>query len=372
MNTMRPIATIELHPALCGEVERPFVQAGSLRASLFRYPSGIEALRLRNARGELVVLPWFGQMIWSARFDGVDLAMESAFDMPRPAATIAETYGCFAFHSGLLRNGVPSPEDDHPAHGEFPCAPMRRAWLELGEDTEGAVLRVVSECEYVMGFGAHYRAHPSVTLREADTLFDIALAVENLSGRPMDLMYMCHVNFAFAAGGRLVQPAPFLPERTAVRRAVPAHVQPTPGYLAFIEALARDPARMERLDEPDLYDPEQVFYLHGLGTDAEGLTSLMLRRREGDAFAMTYAPGIFPHTVRWVLHDPDQKVAAFALPSTCEPEGYLAEKRKGHVRVLPPRGRAEFALRTGYLDAAGAARMGERIATLRSAGEGAA
>jgi len=36
------------------------------------------------------------------------------------ARTIAETYGCFAFHSGLLRNGVPGPEDDHPAHGEFP------------------------------------------------------------------------------------------------------------------------------------------------------------------------------------------------------------------------------------------------------------
>ena len=369
---MRHIGTIELHPALCGDVERPVVQAGSLRASLFRYPSGIEALRLRNGRGELVVLPWFGGMIWSARFDGVDLTMESAFAMPRPASTIAGTYGCFAFHSGLLRNGVPSPEDDHPAHGEFPCAPMQRAWLELGEESGGAILRVVSEYEYVMGFGAHYRAHPAVTLREADTLFDIALDVENLSGRPMELMYMCHVNFAYTAGGRFVQPAPFVPERTAVRRVVPAHVQPTPAYLAFIEALARDPARMERLDEPDLYDPEQVFYLHRLGTDAEGLTSLMLRRREGDAFAMTYAPGVFPHTVRWVLHDPDQKVAAFALPSTCEPEGYLAEKRKGHVRVLPPHGRAEFTLRTGYLDAAAAAQMAERIETLEKGGEGTA
>ena len=367
---MRQTATIELHPALCGEVERCFVEAGTLRASLFRYPSGVEALRLRNARGELVILPWLGGMIWSACFDGVDLTMESAFAMPRPASSIAGTYGCFAFHSGLLRNGVPAPEDDHPAHGEFPCAPMQRAWLELGEESGGAVPRVVSEYEYVMGFGAHYRAHPSVTLREEDTLFDIALAVENLSGRPMELMYMCHVNFAYAPGGRFVQPVPFVPDRTSVRRAVPAHVQPTPAYLDFIETLARDPARMERLDEPDLYELEQVFYLHGLGTDAEGQTSLMLQRRDGDAFAMSYAPGVFPHTVRWVLHDPDQKVAAFALPSTCEPEGYVAEKRKGHVRVLPPHGRAEFALRTGYLDEPEAARMAERIESLKKEGAG--
>jgi len=31
-----------------------------------------------------------------------------------------------------LRNGCPSPEDDHPLHGEMPCAPMDRAGL--GDD----------------------------------------------------------------------------------------------------------------------------------------------------------------------------------------------------------------------------------------------
>jgi len=356
---------IPLHPALCDEAETAVLTAGELSATLFRYPTGMAALRLRNARGEMEILPWMGGMIWSAEFDGVNLTMASGFDAPRPATTIAETYGCFAFHSGLLRNGVPAAEDDHAAHGEFPCAPMDRAWLELGEDAAGLFLRAVSEREYVMGFGAHYRAHPSVTLRPGATLFDIGLSVENLSGKPMELMYMCHINFAFAAGGRIVQPAPFTPERTAVRRAVPAHVRPDPDYLALIEDLARNPARMERLDEPECYDPEQVFYVHGLGTDAVGETHLMLQRREGDGFGISYAPACFPHTVRWIMADPDQQVAAFALPSTCQPEGYTAEKRKGHVRELPPRGRADFTVRTGYLDSAATARMGELISSLR-------
>ena len=353
-----------LERALCGETERTVLACGELSAALFRYSTGVEALRLRNARGELVVLPWMGGMIWSARFDGVDLTMRSQFATPRPTGAIAGTYGCFAFHSGLLRNGVPAPEDDYTAHGEFPCAAMDRAWLELDGDAAG-ILRVVSAREHVVGFGAHYLAHPSLTLYPGATLFDVGLAVENLSGKPMELMYMCHLNFAFAPGARCVQPAPFTPERTAVRRAVPAHVQPTPAYLTLIDDLTADPARMECLNEPDLYDPEQVFYLNGLGTDATGDTHLMLLRREGDGFAASYAPASFPHTVRWVLSDPDQAVAAFALPSTCQPEGYAAERRKGHVRVLPPRGAAAFTVRTGYLDRPAAERMEGLIGSLR-------
>ena len=63
----------------------------------------------------------------------------------------------------------------------------------------------------------------------------------------------------------------------------------------------------------------------------------MLRRPEGDAFVVSYAPSSLPHLVRWVLCNADQQVAALALPSTCEPEGYLAESRKGHVRTVAPR-----------------------------------
>jgi hypothetical protein len=352
---VRVLARIPLHRDGLSGTDRSVIEAGTLSASLFRYDSGIEALRLRNGRGELVVLPWFGQMIWSATFDGVDLSMRSGFTEPLPADTIAGTYGCFAFHSGLLRNGVPTAEDDHAAHGEFPCARMRGAWLELLDEAGALALRVVSEREHVVGFGPHYRAHPAVTLRENSGRFDIALDVENRSGLPMELMYMCHVNFAFVPGGRIVQAAPFTPERTVVRRAVPGHVRPNPSFLSLIDSLAERPERMETLSEPASYDPEQVFYVRGLGTDANGRTTLMLRRPEGDAFSLCYAPAEFPHLVRWILEGPDQGVAAFALPSTCEPEGHAAELRKGNVRILPPRGRARFSLTLGYLDAAEAA-----------------
>src|SRR5690606_27515373 len=137
-----------------------------------------------------------------------------------------------------------------------------------------------------------------------------------------------------------------------VRTAVPGHVTPNPDYLSLLDTLANQPAAMEVLDEPRRYDPEQVFYINGLPMDNEGLTHLMMQRREGDGFAISYPLASFPKTVRWVVVNGDSRVAALALPSTCEPEGYLAEKANYHVQILSPGERKAFAVRLGYLDPA--------------------
>ena len=127
-------ATVALRRASFGEKERESVRYRGLGASIFRYDTGVEAIRLTNTRGSVVVLPYLGQIVWSATFDGVELAMQSMFRAPRPAKVIVETYGCLAYHAGLLRNGVPSPADNHALHGEmrFPGhGPVRTAYLAL-------------------------------------------------------------------------------------------------------------------------------------------------------------------------------------------------------------------------------------------------
>src|ERR1700721_920277 len=156
------------------------VRSGGLTASQFRYDTGIEAIRLSNARGSVVVLPYMGQIVWSANFDGVELAMQRMFREPRPAGVIVETYGCLAYHAGLLRNGVPSPEDTHILHGEMPCAEMDEAGIACGADARGPRIAVTGSREYAMGFGAHYRATPRVVLRAGETGCDIVMEVENL------------------------------------------------------------------------------------------------------------------------------------------------------------------------------------------------
>jgi hypothetical protein len=303
-----------------------------------------------------------GQMVLRACFDRVELAMHSMFDAPRPAQTIIETDGCLANHAGLLRNGTPSAEDTHPLHGEAPCMPMDRASIACGSDGNGLWISVVTERDYAIGFGAHYGATPHVRLHAAETTFDMAITVENRSAAPMDVMQLCHANFAFAEGARIVQPAPFDPEHVVTCTAIPGHVTPTDDYRAFVKELAARPDRMEVLDEPQRYAPGQVFYIKKLSASADGSAHFLLARREGDGFSIAYDPVAMPHAIRWILNNEDQRVAAFVIPGTCEPEGYAAEKRKGHVRSLASGARETFTTRLGYADRSHAADLARSIA----------
>lgn len=50
--------------------ERPIASGAGFTATAFRYPSGVEALRLTNARGAVTLLPFLGQMIWTPSSTG--------------------------------------------------------------------------------------------------------------------------------------------------------------------------------------------------------------------------------------------------------------------------------------------------------------
>ena len=79
--------------------------------------------------------------------------------------------------------------------------------------------------------------------------------------------------------------------------------------------LAHEPERLHTLDAPALYDPEIVFFMNGAETDADEprISCSNIRMAAHSA----YRPEQFPHATRWILHNADQQVAAFALPSTC-------------------------------------------------------
>ena len=338
--------SIALRRASFGEREREVVRYGDLVASAFRYDTGVEAIRLSNARGSVVVLPYLGQIVWSAAFDGVELAMQSMFREPRPAKVIVETYGCLAYHAGLLRNGVPSPADTHSLHGEMPCAEMDEAGIACGVDEHGPWIAVTGLREYAMGFGAHYRATPRVNLRPDEAGCEIVMTVENLSAAPMNMMYICHVNFAFAAGGRLVQPVPFTPEHVVTRSVVPRMSWRTPEYRAFLADLTTNPSRLQRLTEPERYDPEQVFYIKGLKRGEDGLVRFMLLRREGDGFAI--ALGSRSDAPRHPLVPPTATNASRRSPSPglANPRAILPREAQGQ------RARAGRRRKGGLLDAA--------------------
>lgn len=337
---------IALHRETFGEAPREIFSNKDWQVTAYKYPSGVESITLRNSRGHLEILPYLGHMLWDAEFDGISLRMKNIFTQPHPVDNVQDTYGCFAFHSGLLANGCPTPEDTHQLHGEFPCAPMDTAYLVLQEDGR---LGLESCYEYVQGFGHRYEAVPTVTMTPGSAVFDIALQVTNLSAyQKMPLQYMCHMNYAFVPGG--VMSDNIGEDTFQLRRTVPAHVTPTPEWEELNRKILAGEYKASSLEGAESFDPEIVYFADGLAEKAEQ-AEFTLARPDGSAFITKFATSEFPVATRWILHNPDQQVAAFALPGTSRPEGYLAAQKAGTLIELEPSETRSFTVTTGLLSA---------------------
>lgn len=66
---------LPLSPDLFAATPRISLENTQFSVTLFRYPSGIEAITLENSEGRAIVLPYYGQMIWDVNFAGRSLTM---------------------------------------------------------------------------------------------------------------------------------------------------------------------------------------------------------------------------------------------------------------------------------------------------------
>ena len=326
-------AKICLNPVLFDRQPQTLLCAGELEAAVFRFGSGVRALRLKNAVGSLTTLPFQGQQIWDLHFMGRNLTMKSMFSEPKPTQTYLENYGGFLLHCGAMAMGVPSAEDRHPLHGELPNAPFQEAFLTIGKDSKGRFLSLTGTYQHTVAFTANYVARPLIRLWEESSEIEVSISIRNLMKSPMDLMYLAHANFRPLDHGRLLSTAHYTPEHCRVRSSLPPNLTPPKGYREFLAELEVDPERHAVL-EPDLtFDPEVVLYLDCIA-DEEGWAHSLQIHPDGTADFISHRPSQLEHGVRWISRTGDQDALGLLLPATAEPEGYLAEKRKGHLKVL--------------------------------------
>lgn len=358
-----PDTTLHLSPTYFGERERLLLEHGPLKASAFRYENGVCGLRLTHESGELVMLPFQGQQIWSARFLGRDLTMRSMFGSPNATRTYLENYGGFLIHCGATAMGVPTASDSHPLHGELPNAPYQSAWIRAGADEQGAYLDVGGRYEHTVAFSHHYAAEPVVRLRAGSSVVEVSLTITNLKRSEMELMYLAHANFRPVNGGRLVYSAPADPAHVRVRTSIPSHVRVKPGYAEFLTQLSQDPAAHHVLAEGLAFDPEVVFFIDYV-VDEAGWAHTLQVHPDGSADVMRHRPDQLPKGVRWICRTADQDALGMLLPATAEPEGYTAEKAKGNVLLLPPGGVWTCSMQMGALTPAQAAQESALIERL--------
>jgi hypothetical protein len=351
---------IDLHAVRFEAQPVTLLQANGMIASVFRYSTGIEALSITTPIGAVTFLPFKGQQVWDAQFSGRRLTMRSMFKEPQDTTDYLSTYGAFLIHCGVTAMGAPGPQDTHPLHGELPNARFQSAHLVAGADEQGPYLALSGEYQQAHAFSFNYRFRSEVMLRPDATHFDVAASVENLRPVPLDVMYLAHINFLPADGGRLLDTVRDDRTGIAVRRVHPKGLQISDAQRRLVEQLAADPAIHRHLTPSQRIDPEIVLFLT-CAADPEGWAHALQLHPDGNADFVSYRPEELPVGVRWISRLGDQEALGLILPSTSGVDGYTAEKAKGRVVTLAGGGTYSCRYRCGALDATAAKAMVHQI-----------
>ena len=339
--------TFHLFPDQFTSHETLLAEHGELTASIFRYPSRVCALRLKNSLGELILLPHQGQQIWDATLRGRRLTMKSMFDQPYPTSDFLSTFGGFLLHCGAASMGSPSAEDSHPLHGELPNALYQSAALVIGSDEKGEYIGLTGEYRHTVAFNYNYIATPLVKFYAGSSVFTVSMTIQNHKVSPMPLMFLEHVNFIPVDGGRLAQTVVCNPENMRVRANIPSFMEVAPGYREFLKLLQEHPEKHLVFDPALVYDPEVVFYMNYLA-DEKGWARTLQIHPDGSADLLRHRPEQLGRGVRWICRTADQGALGME-PSTAEVEGFSAEKKKGNVRSLAGGATFAYELEVGIL-----------------------
>ena len=352
---------IPLYPDQFGPLERTFAQAGGIVIAGLRYPSGVAALRILNGAGEVIVLPFHGQQVWDATFLGRRLAMGSLFEEPQDTVDYLGNYGALLVHCGAAAMGNPGPDDSHPLHGELPNARYGNALIRL-EHLDGAMTATLSgTTRQTRAFGHSYDATASLRIRQGDSRIGVRMGIRNRQRRAMNLLYLAHVNFRPADGGRFIDTAqdgnvlirntgkPSLSASPAERDAA--------GWTAPQGPLSRD------VPAPGSMQVESVSVLHP-AAGPDGQTHAAQLHPDGTADFVSWRSAELPLAVRWIIRNGDEDAAGFMMPATAYPDGLAAAGRRGQIVCLPPGETFDCAYEFGALDVAAASAFADDIAAI--------
>ncbi|MBE6930346.1 MAG: DUF4432 family protein [Ruminococcaceae bacterium] len=324
-----------LTPAMFEREEKLLCEAGSMRAWTFRYSTGVCGLRVENSRGYFTILPFQGQQIWRAAFDGHDLWMKTGIAEPVPNTSYLGTYGGFLLHCGLLAMGCPGPDDDHPQHGELPNMAYNNAALIIDEDEKGPYMAVTGTYEHNIAFVVHYSFAPTCRLYADASTLDVSFHAQNLRKSPMEYMFLSHINFRPYDGGRLIYSAKPDPEHITVHYKYPADMpeEKKRRHVAFLDAVSADPKVHHEFTGNEPLDPEMCLTIM-YEADADGLAHTMQLLPDGYAHYVAHNVEKMPYVIRWLSRTGDEDSCGMCLPATAEHNGKAKAKADGQVKVL--------------------------------------
>jgi len=301
------------------------VQNKNMKATAFKYSTGVEALKVENSKGYFIILPIKGQQIWRLHFLGQDLHMKTMMEEPQQTNVYLQTYGAFLLHCGVTGIGSPREGDTHVQHGELPSADYQMAYLDCGED----YIAVGGRLDYDKTFVQNYSFYPECRLYEDDTVLNLHMTLENRRSRPMEYMYLCHINFRPIDGAEIIDTSEHREEHKVGE------------------------------GNQSVYDPELCFTIRYRDDyERRGYT---LQYTEEGACYVNHPVDVLPKGVRWISRTGEEDSMGMILPATAEPNGYNYAKKNGQIQMLGAKECIEFDIKAGYLDAERARKVKEKI-----------
>ncbi len=339
---------INLFHELFENKEKVLISNEDFTVTSFKYSTGVEAVRLKNKCGYVVLLPYMGQMIWDMEFLGHNMVMKSIYDEPEMCRdTYGESYGCFLMHCGLTAMGNPTTEDTHKPHGELPIAKYKEAYVTVGEDERGAYVSLSGLYQHKRAFELNYDFSPECRLYADASTIEMIVSFTNNKDLPLEYFYLCHINYRPIDGSRLLY--------TAKHENIVAHHEVPEGYPEadktneYLERLDKDASIMDTVDRTtQSYAPEIVFTCK-YDSDKNGDAHTLEILPDGYSCYVRHRPEELPFGIRWIARTSDEDAMGMVLPATAEHKGYLYCKKRGLEKYLAPGARMTFHMTTGIL-----------------------
>ena len=346
------------------EKEKVIFSCGNLSASLFIYDTGVKAIKIKNSKGSATILPYMGQMVWRADFNGKELAMKSIYDQPiQPKTVYGESYGCFLMHCGLTAMGNPTAEDTHLPHGELPFAKHHDVCIFSGSDENGDYVGVTGTYSLKLCYEVNYDFTPVVKLYDNATYLDVQSSITNNKDVPLEYYYLCHINHCPVDGSKLYYTADR--KKIKVNHEVPENYFNEEGAKKtndYLDRLDKDPSIMDEVGaEGQAYQPEIVFGIMSYKGDENGDAYTMQINPDKTATFVIHKPEELPFGVRWISRTEDEDAIGMVLPATAEHFGRLYCQRNNQQRYLKKGETVTYHIKTGLLDKEQAEKMQAKI-----------
>lgn len=334
---------INLREEFFTEKEFVLIENKALKATTFRYSTGVAGLKVENKKGYFIILPFMGQQIWDIVFNDHSLKMKTLFSEPFSDVPYLQTYGGFLYHCGISSIGV--PDEQHPQHGEIPNIKYREAYIVADEDENGAYITVGGCLDYNIGFTKRFLFMPHCTLYENNSIVNVNSQLKNMRTTPMEYAYLCHINFAPIDGARLYYNA----KLKTVHKIIPDQMEfaKKEKLKKFMDNLERDIHCADVIGLPEqIYDPEICLTMV---YDSDKGETLQHKEGQGGYYVKHDAKAL-PYSIRWISRTDHEDAMGMVLPCTCEHLGYKYAKANGQIKILEGNSTVTFSISAGWVD----------------------